>query len=337
MLEEEANNSLTVTQLNGRSIPTTILQTVVRPFRPRLVKPGKPTPPGSQPLQPPKSASSKCDIKEYQVKNNYLNSFTPKSPEHTSKIINPTRKHQLLYFAGGGFQSPPSSDHWKFITELSLKLPQYEVTVVSSPLAPNSPAKDSLPAVQEMLTEILGQAVKEGRAVSMAGDSSGANIALSLAITSTSSSLGDPASKAEVLKNVLVISPPTDMRNINPAIAEAERHDPVLTKRYTDSVADTWVPDVPREGRIQPELSPLLADLDGLKRAGIKIHGCVGTYDVLSPDGIAFRKKCQDAGIQGEWLEWEGQMHCFPLAWHYGLPESKKAKDWIIDVLNRNV
>lgn len=246
---EEAEDCLTVTQLNGRSIPTTILQTVVRPFRPRLVKPGKPTPPGSQPLQPPKSASSKCDIKEYKVKNVYLSSFTPKSPEHTSKVVDPTPKHQLLYFAGGGFQSPPSSDHWKLITELSLKLPQYEVTVVSYPLAPNSPAGDSLPVVQEMLTEILGQAVKEERAVSLAGDSSGANVALSLAITSTSSSPWDLDGEARVLKNVLVISPPTDMRNINPAILEAERHDPVLTKKYTDSVADNWVPDIPREER----------------------------------------------------------------------------------------
>ena len=127
-----------------------------------------------------------------------------------------------------------------------------------------------------MLTEILSQAAKEGGAVSLAGDSSGANIALSLAITGTSSSPGDSDTEAHVLKNILVISPPTDMRNINPNIAEAERHDPVLTKRYTDSVADKWVPVVPREERVQPDLPPLLADLDGLRRASIKVHGVCG-------------------------------------------------------------
>lgn len=72
----------------------------------------------------------------------------------------PKGPHTIYYFAGGGFRAPPSSEHWKFCAQLasSLSLPPLgntstaeraetaaHMTLVSYPLAPNSPARDSLP------------------------------------------------------------------------------------------------------------------------------------------------------------------------------------------------
>lgn len=68
--------------------------------------------------------------------------------------------HTIYYFAGGGFRAPPSSEHWKFCAQLAsaLSLPPLgnttiaeraethaRVVLVSYPLAPHSPARDSLP------------------------------------------------------------------------------------------------------------------------------------------------------------------------------------------------
>jgi hypothetical protein len=104
-----------------------------------------------------------------------------------------------------------------------------------------------------------------------------------------------------------------------------------------------------------PEVSPNLSPrISSLKAANIKVHGIVGTADVLAPDALVFKELCEKYGVQGEWLVWNGrsissgsrsnlltmyldQMHCFPLAWVYGLSEGKVGKDWILDVLKRHV
>jgi acetyl esterase/lipase len=242
-------------------------------------------------------------------------------------------KHILLYFAGGGFQSPPSKEHWKFCASLCSALREsYAISIVSYPLAPNSPASQSLPALQELLVKVIEKAQQEKGSVTLMGDSAGGNVALSLAFWYAKRMLEEGA-RPGVLKNVVVISPPTDLRNQNPAINEADKHDPILTKDLIESVAVAWAGDLPRDS---PEVSPLLDDISAMKSAGIKIHGVVGTYDVLAPDAMKFREVCEKGEIPGDWMVWEGQMHCFPLAACYGLKEGKVARDWVIDVLRRN-
>ncbi len=72
-----------------------------------------------------------------------------------------------------------------------------------------------------------------------------------------------------------------------------------------------------------------------LKRRGVKLNGVIGTWDVLSVEAIAFRDRCSEQGIEGEWLEWEGQMHCFPLVFPYGFEESTESVDWIVRTLSQ--
>lgn len=310
-----------------RSFLTKILQPCLRPFRPHLVKPGKPQEAGSIKLFPPKTS---CPITERTVKDIRLYDYSP--PGFMRKEYN-RPKHVLLYFAGGGFQSPPSKEHWKFCASLCSELwESYAISIVSYPLAPNSPASESLPALRELLAKVFSDAEKDRGSVTLMGDSAGGNVALSLAF-SYAKRLTEEGANPRVLKNVLVISPPTDLRNQNPAIDEADRHDPVLSKDLIESVAAAWAGDLPRE---KPELSPLLDDLSVIKRAEIKIHGVIGTYDVLAPDAMRFRDMCEKEEIPGDWIIWEGQMHCFPLAACYGLSEGKIGREWVIDVLKRN-
>ena len=207
----------------------------------------------------------------------------------------------------------------------------YNVVVVSYPLAPKSPASESLPILQAWLRAIMTQAIQENRNVTLMGDSAGGNIALSLAFWWA----GQPEAQQSTspLKNVLAISPAVDMRNENPDIYKADKNEPILSVTLTGDVAKAWAGSL---SRADPKVSPLLADFEQLKSSNVQVHGVVGSHDILAPDAVLFRERCADHKIRGEWLQWEGQMHCFPLAFAYGLSESKRAVEWMVEVLRRN-
>lgn len=252
--------------------------------------------------------------------------------------------------------------------------------IVSYPLAPHSPACESLPICRLFLKEFMGRLGVSGRVVLM-GDSAGGNIALSLAMwwveqmeqvrkvegvsefqwqyEVASKQAIDQVGEAEhshvsigeyaVLDHILVVSPAVDMRNVNPEIEEANRHDPVLTEGLTSSVAEAWcmAPETsssnPPPGSepkgIDPadaSVSPLLASdatFAALKAQNVRVNGIFGTHDVLGPDTELMRQKLIQHGVDGRWLKWQGQMHCFPLASVYGLKEGKEGRAFVFEVL----
>lgn len=325
---EKVRSTIALTVHNSRSAVTTVVTGLMRPLRPRLVKFGKPLPEGSPRLHPPKMSG--CKISERLVAQVYVYDFFPTTA--TGPAADGVGQQSLFYFAGGGFQGPPSREHWKFCTKLAQRLwGSYKVSLVSYPLAPNNTADKSLPILRTWLDAVVEAAVagKEQK-ITLAGDSSGGNIALSLGFW-WAGKCQNPEGRTPTLNQLLVMSPATDLRNENQKIEEMDRHDPVLTKVVIEEVARTWVGNLSRS---DPAVSPVLADFSALRRSGIKIHGVVGSYDVLAPDAVAFRELCAKQHITGEWLHWERQMHCFPLA---GLAEGKRAIDWMVDVLKRNV
>jgi hypothetical protein len=64
--------------------------------------------------------------------------------------------------------------------------------------------------------------------------------------------------------------------------------------------AGAWGVDNPN---VNTNLSP---NVPALKRVGIKVHGILGTADVLAPDALAFKDLCEEHGVQGQWLVWKG-------------------------------
>ena len=322
--------SIQVTTRDDLSLLYRLLRAVIRPLRPRLANPGKPLPAGSPKLTPP---STKCSINERQSEGVYLYDFTvnassPRSPSTAKE----SRPHQLYYFVGGGFQSPPSPGHWKFCAELCQQLGNaYRVTLVSYPLAPNSPAPESLPVLQKWLLSTVSSAALNDDSITLMGDSSGGNIALSLGFWSASTASIN--TNQQTVKNIFAICPAVDLRNENTAIADADNYDPILTVKMSSDVGKAWAGTLPLDN---PEVSPIFSDPDIYRRSGIKVHGVIGTHDILAPDATKFREALNEAGVSGEWLEWKGQMHCFPIAQSYGLRESKEATSWIVDVLRRH-
>lgn len=167
------------------------------------------------------------------------------------------------------------------------------------------------------------------------------------------------------LIEILVMSPPCDFRNTNPAIEDADRIDPVLTQKVTGGAADAWcagwdgeksthnAPNEPldsamarheshpdggtgtsksMDNKSDPALSVNLQPPEAftaLRDSGLIVHGIIGTADRLAPDAMVFMGRCVESGIEGSWLVWEGQMHCFALTVCYGVFEGKEGYKWV--------
>lgn len=367
-MSTETSSSIITTHKTSRALPTSLLQNLIKPFGNKLVQPGDALPAGSPVLTPDSSVYKHCDVEHRVVEgiNVYDISAKSSSKQHGDHVDVAgsgetgtgsagiglrvaTKKKQIYYFCGGGWQSPPSKEHWKLCTQLAQaganRGISTTVSVVSYPLAPNSPASVTLPMLEKLYFALLSPqptnnaTETDNTAITLAGDSSGANIALCLTLSILNKHPQAPAPHA-----LLLLSPPVDLRNINPEMQHIEPHDPVLTIPFVQSTARAWctgvrsdtpdahpAPSIPYD---DPRVSPLLADVAVLKARGVLVHGVVGGYDVLTPDALLFKEKLAGEGVQGRWLEWERQMHCFILAGAgYGLPEGKEAVEWVEGVL----
>lgn len=328
-----------------------VLRKLIRPLRPRLVRPGKPVAGGGSRLGTYPRMKNDFIIRErlHEASGLWLYDFEPLAPPNI-KVKPPST---IYYFAGGGFQGPPARAHWRFLGRLAGRLMlDHHVVLVGCPLAPHSPAADALPALRRLVAAELAAAAHRHAAVTLMGDSSGGNLALSLAwwwAAEVAAPSGDRA-LCRVLERVVLVSPAVDLRPHTAAgpdaVAAADRLDPLLGAAHARAVADAWVAAPPVADPVHPRgasslddpyISPvnhspeafrLLADL------GIEVHGVYGTCDVLAPDIDIFRNKCEENGVKGTWLVWVGQMHCFVLAGTYGLREGKKAFEWLVKMLS---
>lgn len=316
-------SSIRLTERDDLSVTYRVMRKLMRMLRPMLAGvPKKPSSEGSPKLEPPRL---KCEVHERQIEDIHIYDLVTSQGKERAG-------HRLFYFAGGGFRGAPSDNHWKFCAELARRIsPSYQVSVVSYPLAPTCPAHIALPMLRQFLHRVVKEAQESDQDVCLMGDSSGANIALSLAFWWAS----EMSAHIELppLFSIFAMSPAVDMTNRNPEMKEVDKFDPLLTEKMTDDVAKAWVSDWERDN---PHVSPLFADFKALKASGVQVHGLIATHDVLGPDAIKFRKALANNGIKGEWLEWKGQMHCFPLAFSYPIRESKEGLNWIVDVLRHN-
>jgi acetyl esterase/lipase len=257
-----------------------------------------------------------------------LYDISPRDVAAQSRESKSPKRKRLYYFAGGGWQMSPSLQHWKLCVELARKLPNISISVASYPLAPNCPAPSSFPQIMRLYKQLLQDAEEAGEGLILAGDSAGGNIVLCVALTALREDESGPVPTA-----ILAISPSCDLRRSNPDIQKIKEFDPILREPFIRETARTWHAEW---DPADPRVSPNMADVTPVARRDVKVHGVTGGYDMLSPDALLFRDKCEKAGVEGEWLQWDKQMHCFPLAWPYKLPESVEAKDWILDVLRRS-
>ena len=223
---------------------------------------------------------------------------------------------------------PASSQHWALCAEIVRQLPDTTVSIVSYPLAPNSPAPDTFPRLMIMYKRLLQEAEAAGEQVIVAGDSSGGNMALCL----TLARLAEDENALCPLA-ITAICPSVNMRKDNPDIKKVEKHDPILRIPFITNNAERWRGEWDASTLEFPLLPQMFLRLFEEECSFMESSQVMTS---CRQNAIMFRLQCEKAGVEGEWLHWDKQMHCFPLAWSYRLPESVEAKDWIIDVLRRS-
>lgn len=321
----KANPTIQLTQQTRRSIPMLLLTTLIKPFKPALVSPGKQSEraPGTSPQLDPQP-KYKCTTSERRVAGLRVYDISPPSSPSTSQHKIDEKIKRIYYFGGGGFIAPPSKEHWSFVCEIARKTAGdgVRISMVSPPLAPETRAETGLEMLEDWLKIAIQEARMAGEEVVLMGDSSGGNLALCCALPSS----------GRGVKAVVMVSPTLDLSKANPEMREVEKLDPVQTIESSKQGADEWRGDL--DGK-DARISPLYADLGVLASRGVDVHCVSGTYDILHPDVKQMRGKLEEAGVRGEWLVWDKQMHCFPLAWTYGLSEAREGKDWILDLLRR--
>ncbi|KXH41827.1 hypothetical protein CNYM01_06743 [Colletotrichum nymphaeae SA-01] len=335
---------------NDRSLLMLLLQVAIKPLRPRLASPSK-LPPNAERLTPPKNPR-KCHIEERELEGLWLYDITQQSNSRSDRELSPRRQRRVVYFAGGGWQMPPSKNHWTFCMELVRRLDNTIVTIISAPLAPKHPVSVAFPRIQRAYSSLLSESREADESVIVAGDSSGGNIALSLVAWTLKRPNKEVASPPVA---VMAISPTVDLRHVLPEIRVVEKSDSLHTFESIKATAEAWCPEETTTESIKtsqrngekshgcsdwglddPRVSPIHADLGVFLQHNVHIYGVTGSYDVLAPEAVAFRNKCKEHGVSGEWLSWERQMHCFPLMFKYGLKEGKEGMDWIIRVLDKH-
>lgn len=321
-------SSIRVRYEEDRSTANAAVQHIVKPFASLILR-AHTEPGGSPRLTPHKNAQKTCKILESRTADTWVYRFI--NPQESEIPVD--AKHKLYYFAGGGFRGVPEKEHWVLCAELCMRLPEYEIDLISYPLAPNSPAAKSLAHLEFFYNTIAQQSREQNFRITLMGDSSGGNIVLVLGLYAASEYLKDPTKGPCPVEAIMAMSPATDLRNENPEIDVIDPHDPILSRKSIEEVAHGWKGDLPFS---DPRLSPVLADLSLFRRAGIKVDGITAGYDVLTPDAIVFRNKLAEYGVEGDWLEWEKQMHCFPLLFAFNVREGILGKDWILDVLRAN-
>ncbi|KAF2646669.1 alpha/beta-hydrolase [Massarina eburnea CBS 473.64] len=319
------NTSIQLTTRHERTLYTHLIHLVISPFRSRLGRPRIKQPEGAVKLTPPRS---KCNIDHRSVCDIHVYDICSKTA-----VAAECKKH-IYYFCGGGWQSPPSGQHWQLCACLAIDVPGTIVSLVAYPLAPRNPAPKTVPWLLRFYREVMRVAEEKGEKVILAGDSSGGNIALCLALEA----LHEDAESENVAEGktnphpiaLLAICPSTDMTRSNPDIENLAKVDPILTPSFVRSTASRWTGGWDPSDR---RISPVNADISLLVQNNIHVHGITAGYDVLSPDAIIFRGLCAEAGVEGKWLHWEKQMHCFVLTAGYWVPEAKEAVNWAIETL----
>lgn len=340
-----SSSSIHVTHRSNRTAYMTLIQLVLRIIGGKLAKPKRQKHPEGEwsiRLTVPEKIKQSFDITSRQVAGIWTYDIIPRQMNGISENDKPPQRKRLYYFAGGSWQTPPESQHWKTMARWAENMPNTKISLVSAPLAPEYPAPKALDKLLEFYKQIMeetsvnelsnindgGNRVDSREKIIWAGDSSGANLAICLTLQGLHRypNLRAPAA-------VMAICPSTDLTRSNPEIKTIEKNDPLLSYDAVVETASAWAGDWSKEDQ---RISPLYADLAPLLQNNVQVHGVTAGYDVLSPDGIKFREKLEKAGVAGKWLEWDKQIHDFPLTWMYGLSEANEALEWIRAVIEES-
>lgn len=217
----------------------------------------------------------------------------------------------VLYLHGGGYVSPMDPQHTRYAARLASEL-DARVVLPDYPLAPEHTWRDSHQALVALAQRLLSG----GEELIIAGDSAGGGLALAVALSLRDRARATGARQADRL---LLISPWVDLTASAPDTEAFSERDTWLFLSKMHAYAGWWAGSPEDLGR--PEVSPGLADLDGLPPALV----LCGTRDTLAPGCRLLADRAAASTWDLTYLERPGLIHVFAI-----LPIPEAATAWRI-------
>jgi len=224
----------------------------------------------------------------------------------------------LLHLHGGGFVVGSTVSHRPILTNLA-KAAGIDVLAIDYRMAP----EHKYPAALDDAMAAYGWLRDQGYAadrIAVAGDSAGANIALSLMLRARDEGLPLPGC-------AVLISPWLDLRVTADSIMRNLSVDPMMTPPMIKEMATAYMGDIALD---DPRASPVLApDLSGLPPLYIQNSDA----DILEDDAHLLAGRAMAAGVDVTIDSWPGMIH----VWHafaHIVPEARDAFGKIGEFLN---
>lgn len=238
--------------------------------------------------------------------------------------------HRLLYIHGGAYMVGSPTSHRQITSRLS-ELTGYAVFAVDQRLLPEDSRMDGINdcrAAYSWLLENGPNGAAKAQALVLVGDSSGGNLALSVAAWARDENL-------QAADAVVAMSPQTDLTLSSPSLVANTATDIMQGASFGPIVK---APKVLRLGfsymmhRIKPNdpvVSPLLGNLSNLPPTLVQISTAEMFYD----DGARYVNKANAQGSIAELQVWPYAMH----VWHaFDVPEADEAFENIGKFIERH-
>ena len=221
----------------------------------------------------------------------------------------------ILYLHGGAFVAESPHTHRALLAKLCIQAGARGF-YLSYRLAPEHPypaaSLDCLAAYRYLLAE----GVQPGRIV-IAGDSAGGNLTVSTAMRIRDLGLPLPAA-------LVVLSPVLDATLGGDSMRRNDGLDPLFRRASLGTLAGSYVS---REQCLDPYVSPLLGNLDGLPPT----LAMVGSSELLLDDTLRYATRARNVTVQ----VWHDMPHVW-LAMH-GLAEADEAIAVVSDFIVRQI
>jgi len=223
-------------------------------------------------------------------------------------------KYNIIYIHGGAWSFQIAQEHFRFIEDVS----DMFASKVYVPLYPMLPRWNHAEAF-EMLLELYGKLLQQGKPVIIIGDSAGGNIVLGFTFHLKQLDYALPS-------YLIALSPAVDLTSSNPRIDELDPVDIYIDKTCIPYVGPLWAGDLPLE---DATISPLFGDPTGFPPILLYIGDC----EILYPDVISFAELCASKGVRTTAFVGRGLWHVAPLS---DIPMSTDFKNLMKSLIEKN-
>ena len=204
----------------------------------------------------------------------------------------------IVYIHGGAFFVGSLSTHRAYLTQVAART-QMQILHVEYPLAPEYQFPDAIEALLRVYKDLLAQGI-QAKDIILAGDCSGANLALALALRIRDEQLNQ-------VSGLILNSPFLDLTLTSESIRYNKKLDALLSPKALKTGIEYYVPRGYEGG--DAKISPLFAKLDDLPPLFIQ----VGSKALLLDDAKRLHERAEQAGLNSQLKIYTGMWHNFQL------------------------